>query len=150
MLGSSRPLFLVWIRILLVARNAGPPWRWLYDIATVHAGRSRTAVERDNHLRLGDEVELDIRNLSGRRGKETLSFTRREMDILQHLATNPERPVSREELLTQVWGYANGLHLETRTVDIHIAKLRRKIESDPAKPCTLITVRGAGYRLLMK
>ena len=112
--------------------------------------RSRIGVEMDNHLRLGDEVELDIRNLSGRRGKETLSFTRREMDILQYLAANPERPVSREELLTKVWGYAKELHLETRTVDIHIAKLRRKIESDPAKPCYLVTVRGAGYRLLMK
>ncbi len=112
--------------------------------------RSRTGVEMDNHLRLADEVKLDIRNLSGRRGKEPLSFTRREMDILQHLGANHERPVSREELLTKVWGYAKDMHLETRTVDIHIAKLRRKIEADPAKPCYLITVRGAGYRLLMK
>jgi two-component system response regulator RegX3 len=112
--------------------------------------RSRIGVEIDNHLRLGEEVELDIRNLSGSRGKQMLSFTRREMEILQYLGANRERPVSREELLTKVWGYARDLHLETRTVDIHIAKLRRKIESDPAKPCTLITVRGAGYRLLMK
>jgi two-component system response regulator RegX3 len=47
-----------------------------------------------------------------------------------------------------VWGYARGLDLETRTVDIHIAKLRRKLEPDPAQPRYLITVRGAGYRLL--
>ena len=111
--------------------------------------RSRIGVELDNHLRLGDEVEVDIRNLSGRRGKETLSFTRREMEILQYLGANTERPVSREELLTKVWGYAKQLDMETRTVDIHIAKLRRKIESDPAKPCHLITVRRAGYRLLL-
>ena len=111
--------------------------------------RSRVGVEIDNHLRLGDDVEVDIRNLSGRRGKETLSFTRREMEILQYLGANTERPVSREELLTKVWGYAKHLDLETRTVDIHIAKLRRKIESAPAEPCHLVTVRGAGYRLLL-
>jgi len=111
--------------------------------------RSRIGVEMDNHLRLGDEVEVDIRNLSGRRGKQTLSFTRREMEILQYLGANTQRPVSRDELLTKVWGYAKHLELETRTVDIHIAKLRRKIESDPSEPCHLVTVRGAGYRLLM-
>jgi two-component system response regulator RegX3 len=49
-----------------------------------------------------------------------------------------------------VWGYARGLDIETRTVDIHIAKLRRKIEVDPKEPAKLITVRGAGYRLLME
>jgi len=111
--------------------------------------RSRIGVEMDNHLRLGDEVEVDIRNLSGRRGKQTLSFTRREMEILQYLGANTQRPVSRDELLTKVWGYAKHLELETRTVDIHIAKLGRKIESDPSEPCHLVTVRGAGYRLLM-
>jgi len=47
-----------------------------------------------------------------------------------------------------VWGYARGLDIETRTVDIHIAKLRRKIEVDPKQPAKLITVRGAGYRLV--
>jgi len=61
---------------------------------------------------------------------------------------NSDRPVSRDELLAKVWGYARNLDIETRTVDIHIAKLRRKIEADPAKPRYLVTVRGAGYRLL--
>ena len=75
-------------------------------------------------------------------------FTRREIDILHYLNTNAERPVSRDELLTKVWGYAKNLDLETRTVDIHVAKLRRKIENDPKEPKHLITVRGAGYRLL--
>jgi two-component system response regulator RegX3 len=70
------------------------------------------------------------------------------MEILQYLHANSERPVSRDELLTRVWGYAKNLDLETRTVDIHIAKLRRKIEGDPADPRYLTTVRGRGYRLL--
>jgi two-component system response regulator RegX3 len=70
------------------------------------------------------------------------------MDLLQYLYAHSERAVSREELLHKVWGYANAPHLETRTVDIHIAKLRRKIEHDAAAPRWLQTVRGAGYRLL--
>ncbi len=110
--------------------------------------RSHIGVDMDSHIHLGEELELDIRNLCGRRDKEMLSFTRREMDLLQYLAAHTERPVSREELLNKVWGYARQLDLETRTVDIHIAKLRRKIESDPSHPRHLVTVRGAGYRLL--
>jgi len=110
--------------------------------------RSRIAVALDHQFRLGDGIEIDSRNLSGRRGEQALSFTRREVEILQYLKANSERPVSREELLTRVWGYAKNLQLETRTVDIHIAKLRRKIEPDPAHPRYLLTVRGAGYRLL--
>lgn len=77
----------------------------------------------------------------------TQAFTRREVEILQCLAKNQSRPVGRDELLSTVWGYAKDLQLETRTVDIHIAKLRRKIEPDPSEPRYLVTVRGAGYRL---
>jgi two-component system response regulator RegX3 len=109
--------------------------------------RSRVGIEREDVLHLGDDVEIDLRNLSGRRGEEALAFTRREIELLQHLDAHPERPVSRDELLAKVWGYAKNLGIETRTVDIHIAKLRRKIEADPANPRYLLTVRGAGYRL---
>ncbi len=100
-------------------------------------------------IRLGDGLEIDTQNLSGRRGSETLAFTRRESDLLKYLAAHPERPVPREELLHRVWGYARGADIETRTVDIHVAKLRRKIEPDPAEPRHLVTVRGAGYRLVL-
>ena len=109
--------------------------------------RSRVASESAAVIRLGESAEIDTQNLSGNiRGKE-LSFTRREMEVLQYLYANTERPVSREELLTKVWGYARDLDIETRTVDIHIAKLRRKLERDPKQPAFLVTVRGAGYRL---
>jgi two-component system response regulator RegX3 len=111
--------------------------------------RARTVQEDLALIRLGDGFEIDTRNLSGRRGAETLAFTRREVELLKYLAANAERPVPREELLHRVWGYARGADIETRTVDIHIAKLRRKIETDPAEPRHLVTVRGAGYRLLL-
>ncbi len=110
--------------------------------------RSGVAKELQNQIRLGEHVRLDCRNLSGDRNGTALSFTRREMEILQYLHVHSDRPVSRDELLTRVWGYAKNLDLETRTVDIHIAKLRRKIEDDPASPRRLTTVRGKGYRLL--
>ena len=51
--------------------------------------------------------------------------------------------------MNKVWGYDKQLDIETRTVDIHIAKLRRKLEVDPRHPESLVTVRGAGYRLLL-
>jgi two-component system response regulator RegX3 len=110
--------------------------------------RSRIGAELDAILRLGEDIEVDCRNLQGRRGEEALAFTRREVEMLQYLRLNPDRPVSRDELLAKVWGYARNSDIETRTVDIHIAKLRRKIEPDPARPRYLVTVRGAGYRLV--
>jgi two-component system response regulator RegX3 len=110
--------------------------------------RSRIGAELDATLKLGEDVEVDCRNLQGQRGDEALAFTRREVEMLQYLHMNSDRPVSRDELLEKVWGYAKNLDIETRTVDIHIAKLRRKIEPDPVQPRYLVTVRGAGYRLL--
>jgi len=110
--------------------------------------RARITPGNTARLCLGEGLEVDMANLCGRRGEESVSFTRREVEILQYLHANSDRPVSRDELLNKVWGYARDLDLETRTVDIHIAKLRRKIETDPGAPRYLTTVRGAGYRLL--
>ncbi len=115
--------------------------------------RSGLTPETEFFIELGknknEHVKIDTRNLSALKNNEDIHFTRREMDILLYLFNHSERPVSRDELLNKLWGYAKNLELETRTVDIHIAKLRRKIESNPAKPNYLITVRGAGYRLMV-
>lgn len=100
-------------------------------------------------MMLQDGTTLDPANLCGKgKGGESLTFTRREMALLQYLAQHTSRAVPREELLHKVWGYAKGADIETRTIDIHIAKLRRKLEANPAEPEHLLTVRGAGYRLL--
>ena len=74
-----------------------------------------------------------------------MRFTRREIEVLQYLAGHAARPVPREELLHKVWGYARHMAIETRTVDIHIAKLRRKLEPNPDQPLVIKTVRGRGY-----
>ena len=111
--------------------------------------RSGALADAASAIKLAGDVEIDVQNLSGRRGKEPLTFTRREMEILEYLQRNTQRAVSRDELLTRVWGYDRSAEIETRTVDIQVAKLRRKIELDAKEPRSLITVRGAGYRLVV-
>ena len=110
--------------------------------------RSQSLLQQSHQITLGESLTIDSQNLSGQSEDQQLSFTRREMDILLYLQAHSERPVSRQELLNKVWGYASDVELETRTVDIHIAKIRRKIEQQPSQPEFLITVRSAGYRLL--
>jgi len=78
-------------------------------------------------------------------GGISVELTPREGDILEYLARNRDRVVTRDDLLLDVWHYKSA-NVETRTVDIHIVGLRRKIEPDPAHPTLIQTVRGKGYR----
>lgn len=110
--------------------------------------RSDSQRDRVEPVRLSEELTIDLQNLSGILRERPLRFTRREADLLAYLQTQNARAVSRDELLHKVWGYARNLDIETRTVDIHIAKLRRKIEPNPSRPRYLVTIRGAGYRLI--
>lgn len=119
-------------------------------VLRVQAVLRRTALGKmlEQHISLANGVVVDTQNLSAKVAGLELVFTRKEMDVLNYLYANHERAVSREELLNKVWGYDKGLDLETRTVDIHIAKLRRKLETDAKNPQVVATVRGAGYRLM--
>jgi DNA-binding response OmpR family regulator len=108
--------------------------------------RAQVGIEQARLIEL-DGLTIDTANLSGRGDGGDVAFTRREMELLVYLANHADRPVPRDELLVKVWGYGKNLEIETRTVDIHIAKIRRKIEADPKAPRHLVTVRGAGYRL---
>jgi len=99
-------------------------------------------------IQLDENRRIDLQNLCIEIGKNNLPFTKREIEVLEYLQRNNQRPVAREELLSSVWGYSESMDIETRTVDIHIARIRRKIEIDPKNPNFLITVRGAGYRLI--
>lgn len=110
--------------------------------------RSQVGIDQAKTISLANDVQIDTENLTGHNGADELTFTKREIEVLAYLAANSTRPISRDELLTKVWGYARNLEIETRTIDIHIAKIRRKIEADPKEPASLVTVRGAGYRLL--
>lgn len=93
-------------------------------------------------------IRIDTANLQQIESHKPQQFTRREIEILHYLQQHHQRPVPREELLEKVWGYLRAENIETRTVDIHIAKLRRKIETNPKQPKYLLTIRGEGYRLM--
>lgn len=121
-------------------------------ILRIKAVLRRTKIQdvAEDKIILSPDVTLNPLNLNGEIYGTLQNFTRKEMDILIYLRANPKRPVSRCELLNKVWGYDADLVLETRTVDIHMAKIRRKLEKNPAKPVYLVTIRGAGYRLMTK
>ena len=94
-----------------------------------------------------ENIEIDPQNmLLMMNGIET-ELTRREVEILKYLIKYHNRPISRKELLKEVWGYQSP-DMDTRTVDIHMAKLRKKIEKDPQKPEVIVTIRGEGYKIV--
>jgi DNA-binding response OmpR family regulator len=91
----------------------------------------------------GGVVDLDTHEIRFAAVKVELS--EREAELLRYLAVNRGRTVSREELLSRVWG-VNPRAVETRTVDMHVARLREKLRDDAKEPTLLVTVRGKGYR----
>ena len=110
--------------------------------------RSHAVCLANKTIKLSPQLSIDTDSLIGQANEQTISFTRKEIELLQYLNAHSDRAVSREELLNKVWGYGKDIDIETRTIDIHIAKIRRKIELDHKQPQYLLTVRGAGYRLL--
>jgi DNA-binding response OmpR family regulator len=112
-------------------------------LARVHAVLRRSHPKIDRIV-LGDVV-VDFRQFCASRGGEPLNLQHREIEVLRHLAERGGKTVGREELLRLVWGYRE-VPL-TRTVDICIARLRRKIEPDPHHPRFIRTAHGDGYCL---
>ena len=91
------------------------------------------------------DLDVDVAALKIKHNNEEIDITKREAEIIQYFAANPNRVISREELYKEVWNETM-TELGTRTMDMHIAKLRSKIEPDPAEPQIIKTVRGAGYK----
>ena len=91
------------------------------------------------------DLDVDIAALKVMRDNNEIEITKREAAIIQYFAANPNRVISREELYKEVWNDTL-TDLGTRTMDMHIAKLRSKIERDSADPKVITTVRGAGYK----
>jgi len=97
-----------------------------------------------NAVEFGD-VRVDFRSAEATRDGEPVQLSAKELELLRYLAQNPGAVLSRDELLDSVWGY--DAMPTTRTVDVHIARLRHKLEADPAVPEFILTVRGLGYKL---
>ncbi|MEX0847415.1 MAG: response regulator transcription factor [Ilumatobacteraceae bacterium] len=106
--------------------------------------RKTSAARADAAITVGDVVVKPDEGRASKAGSP-LSLTKTEFRLLSHMAQNPNRVWSRDQLLEQVWGYA--YQGDGRLVDTHIARLRAKIEDDPANPEYIETVRGLGYRL---
>jgi DNA-binding response OmpR family regulator len=103
------------------------------------------ATEAHTLVSEGLRIDLERRELI-RDGSRTDTLTEREAAILRYLFANRDRVIDRRELLQRVWRY-DPSGIETRTVDMHIARLRDKLESDSSAPRIIITVRGKGYQL---
>jgi DNA-binding response OmpR family regulator len=121
----------------LVAKELSARIRALLRRAEPGAPRSRNLRAGDLELRLDEAVVL--------RDGAPLALTRTEFRLLVELAHAAGRVCSREELLEKVWGY--GYFGDSRIVDVHIRRLRVKVERDPANPRLVVTARGLGYRL---
>jgi DNA-binding response OmpR family regulator len=101
--------------------------------------------ERSNVDRFAlGELRIDLGRFVIEGGKRAVHLTPTEVALLRELRREPGRPVAREALLARIWNLGGGM---TRTLDAHIARLRRKLELDPASPRHLLTVRGIGYVL---
>ena len=126
------------------------PFSTLELLARVRAllRRASTSGEPDavEEKRAFGEVEVDLGSRVVSRAGEVVELTPKEFDLLNALLRRRGAVASRNELLTEVWRYGNA-DVATRTVDVHIAELRRKLEPDPSSPTHILTVRKSGYRL---
>lgn len=106
--------------------------------------RLRPGAQADSEsLRVGDVV-VDVAAHEVRRGSDAIALTPLEFELLVALASKPQQVFSREMLLEQVWGYH--YKADTRLVNVHVQRLRAKVEIDPDNPKIVTTVRGVGYR----
>lgn len=123
------------------------PFSTLELLARIRAllRRAGDASEADGRTERFGEVEIDLRSRSVTRAGEQVALTPKEFDLLVALVKRRGEVARRADLLDEVWGWAN-TDVRTRTVDIHVAELRRKLEDDPAEPRHLLTVRKVGYR----
>jgi two-component system response regulator MtrA len=106
--------------------------------------RLRPTPETPTDVLLVGDLALNIAGHEVRRGDDTINLTPLEFELLLALALKPQQVFTREMLLEQVWGYH--YKADTRLVNVHVQRLRAKVEHDPDNPRIVMTVRGVGYR----
>jgi len=112
-------------------------------VARVRARLRRTDDPKPERLEIG-ELVIDVAGHSVKRNGSTINLTPLEFDLLTCLARKPWQVFSREELLERVWGYRHAA--DTRLVNVHVQRLRSKVENDAENPEVIVTVRGVGYK----
>ena len=112
-------------------------------VARMKVRLRRSTAEVSSDLQIGN-IKSDQIEQSIIRDGQIIALTRLEFDLLVALAKEPGRVFSREALLSEVWGYRPAT--DTRLVNVHIQRLRSKVELDPENPTIILTVRGVGYK----
>jgi two-component system, OmpR family, response regulator MtrA len=112
-------------------------------VARVRTRLRRTNTDVSGLITIGD-LKIDVQAHQILRNGKQIQLTRLEFDLLVALAREPGRVFTRDALLSEVWGYAQST--DTRLVNVHIQRLRSKIERDPENPELVITIRGVGYK----
>jgi two-component system, OmpR family, alkaline phosphatase synthesis response regulator PhoP len=120
------------------------PFDTLELMARVEALLRRLPSRPKQSIYQAGSLRMDVRGTEVLRDGQPLSFSAREFQLLRHFMENPGVTLSRNELLKAVWGYEDGTL--TRTVDVHVASLRQKIEKDPKHPELIVTMTGIGYK----
>jgi two-component system alkaline phosphatase synthesis response regulator PhoP len=92
------------------------------------------------------QISIDLDGVEVRRNDQPVELSQLEFKLLVHLVQRPGKVLSRDQLLSEVWGYDASVY--SRTVDVHIASLRQKIEDIPSKPRHIVTVHGRGYKFV--
>jgi len=116
-------------------------WKQLLEQVRKEIERAGATV-RGRLVRFGN-VTVDFLSMEVRRSNRLVNLTAMEFKVLKYLLSNPNRVITRDDFLDQVWGYEN--YPCTRTVDNHILRLRRKLEAELANPVHFRTVHGTGY-----
>ena len=98
-----------------------------------------------NNLLVAGDLRIDSNRRKVYRGDEQIRLTELELSLLEVLVQNAGRPIDRIEILRHIWGYSPERLSETRVVDVHVSRLRCKIEMDPENPELILTCRGTGY-----
>jgi two-component system response regulator MtrA len=112
-------------------------------VARIRTRLRRTNADVSGLLTIGD-LSIDVNAHEIVRGDKKIALTRLEFDLLVALAKEPGRVFSRDALLGEVWGYRHST--DTRLVNVHVQRLRSKVEHDPEHPAIVMTVRGVGYK----
>ena len=125
------------------------PFRLRELVARVRAALRRVPVEEDETAEVGDLLEVgDVKLDAGRHEvhvrEDLVAMPRKEYELLELLLANAGRVLTRDVLIDRVWG--PNYYGDTKTLDVHVKRLRAKIELDPAHPTRIVTVRGVGYR----
>jgi two-component system alkaline phosphatase synthesis response regulator PhoP len=156
--GQDTPILMLTARAQVVDRVVGlklgaddyltKPFEMIELLARVEAllRRGRSALTTTAETYSFGNVQVDFRRAEVRRDGQPLSLSALELRLLRHFIENRSLVLTREELLDRVWGY--DATAVTRTVDVHVASLRQKIEPNPSRPQHIVTVHRLGYKFV--